>query len=154
MNKAQKTTTMSKATDFETVSAALAPVQADFVKSYAAALKKECTAAREFMDSFDLRNAGTYAAEPYYKAQRKWWALTGKNYTAMAEAAWMKRLDTLIKGIKRNGVDIMQINTIQAVPQAADFWMFLKDRHGNSCHARAVLVLGTEKRPHMRFICT
>ena len=154
MNNAEKNHKIMDVTDNQQLNCILAPVKADFIKSYAAALHKECADARTFMDSFDFTNAGSYAAQPYYKAQRKWWALTGKNYERMALAAWNKRVDTLSKGIQRTGVQVDKLKSGEAGPSAADFRMSLSDCNGNSCCARAILVYGTEKRPHMRFICT
>ena len=62
MNNAEKNHKIMDVTDNQQLNCILAPVKADFIKSYAAALHKECADARTFMDSFDFTNAGTYAA--------------------------------------------------------------------------------------------
>lgn len=74
----------------------------------------------------------------------------------MAARAWAKRLDTLEKGIERNGVQLATAKVTGYSSSGGDYVLFIQDAQGNGVHARSILAggAGTCVRLHLRFICT
>ena len=74
----------------------------------------------------------------------------------MALAAWLKRLDTLERGVERKGLDVDSARVVFFTVNGGDYELQILDKAGRMADARSILAggFGTSVRLHLRFICT
>lgn len=76
--------------------------------------------------------------------------------SATASIAWMKRLDTLKRGMERKGVDADTARVDFYTVNGGDYDLQISDADGAHCYARSILAggAGMMVRLHLRFITT
>ena len=74
----------------------------------------------------------------------------------MALAAWLKRLDTLERGLERKGLDVASARGKFFSVNGGDYEIGIADAEDRFAHARSILAggFGTSVRLHLRFITT
>jgi hypothetical protein len=74
----------------------------------------------------------------------------------MALAAWLKRLDTLERGVERKGLDVDTARVQFFTVNGGDYDLQICDAEGRIAYARSILAggFGTSVRLHLRFITT
>lgn len=74
----------------------------------------------------------------------------------MALSAWLKRLDTLERGLERKGLDVASARVKFFGVNAGDYEIGIADAEDRFAFARSILAggFGTSVRLHLRFICT
>lgn len=156
MNNSHIAAAAVSATDLRT---ALEDLRNLFIESYSDTIREEYKLAEALR--YDEVSSDNISDEEYSRLQRQYLNLyenkperTEAKIIKLAEKAWAKRYNTLVKGIWRKGVDTDNLAklSVQALG-GFSVQIYIEDTAGNKASAYSVVAAGDIRKTHLRFIC-